>query len=244
MKVAISHPSTFSRVRRGTERFVHELGRYLAARGHEVRVITNTAGARELIPIDGYVEDRRRRLWHPLLGKAGIDASRAFLLTSLAEFARPRYDVIQACSNLDAFAAATLRRLTGVPCAYFVNALPPPVRYYQGLSGGGALFRRAVRGCSEVVALSRFIQTNLERLCGRGGIVLPVPVDTEVFRLASGARPRHPVILCAAALDDGRKGGATLMRAFDRLKARRPTARLVVSSTIPDAVREQLLGLV
>jgi hypothetical protein len=105
MRIAITHPTTFDRVRRGTERFVHELAAYMAGRGHSVRVIACKPGAWEESVLEGYVQDSHRRLWHPALGKFGVLEAHAFLITSMRELLSHQFDVVQCCSFTDAFAA-------------------------------------------------------------------------------------------------------------------------------------------
>ena len=42
MKIAFPYPAYWPYVRRGVERCTHDLGTFLASRGHEVHVITST----------------------------------------------------------------------------------------------------------------------------------------------------------------------------------------------------------
>jgi len=244
MKIAITHPATFSRIRRGTERFVHELAVYLARKGHEVRVIASKPGPRVAQLKNGYIEDCHRRLWHPSLARFGVIEAHAFLLTTLRELIRNRYDIVQCCSFTDAFAAGIAERYTHTPYVFLVNGLPPRIRYYRSLTLHGAVFHQAIHWAAEIIAISDYVQQYLDKRFRRSGVRIPVPVNTDIFKLSKGSTKERPIILCAAALDDRRKGGRVLLRAFNQLKERRPDVVLQISSAIPDSVREQLLELV
>ena len=242
MKVAITHPTTFDRVRRGTERFVHELARYLAGRGHEVTVIACKPGRRERIRKDGYVQDSHRRWWAPFLRRVGVLESHAFLASTFYSLMTNRYDVVQCCSFTDAYAAQLAARFTGVPSAFFVNAIPPRVKYYRSVSLGGSVFQSAVRGADELIPISRYVQAYCEERFGRAGSCLPVPVDVDSFAYPDKQLTHPPVLACTAALDDRRKGGNVLMRAFNRVKLRIPDLILEVWCELPSDVQDALAG--
>jgi phosphatidylinositol alpha-mannosyltransferase len=120
--------------------------------------------------------------------------------------------------------------------------MPPKVPYIRSVSTGGRIFQRAVSDADEVVALSEYMQTFLHRRFGRGGVKIPVPVDTDRFRLNRQRDHVRPIIFCAGALDDARKGGQLLMRAFDQLKESRPTAVLQLSCRLGETARANLMG--
>lgn len=244
MRIALTHPTTIARVRRGTERLIHETAMFMAGRGHDVRVIACKPGAREVTAESGYTCDVHRRLWHPMLGKLGIREEHAFVLTSLRELLRRRYDVVHAHSMGDAAGAAIARRLGGAPYVFFVNGLPPAVRYYRTISTRGAFFRRAVLAADEIICVSDYVRRYIEERFGRRGRLIPVPVDTSQFSVWEGARHDPPIVFCAAALDDHRKGGRVLMRAFNLVKRRRPEVILENASALSAQVRAELISLV
>ncbi len=223
---------------------MHELGTYLAKRGHQVTVIACKPGPSETTIRNGYVERSYRRLWSPWLGRAGITEAHAFYPVALDALLRGRYDVVQSCGSVDALAAQTAGCVTGTPHVFFVNGLPPRVRYYRTLTFGGAAFRRAVRGATEVIAISEYVQRSLNERFQRPGRRIPVPVDTRRFALCSKPRTGPPLILCTAALDDRRKGGRVLMRAFNIVKQHHADARLQIACALDNATRHELLGLV
>jgi phosphatidylinositol alpha-mannosyltransferase len=240
MRIAITNPTTWPRVRRGAERFLNELAAYLARRGHDVTVLSSKPGPREATRERGYVTDCHRRLWHPVMGKVGLLEFHVFLATLLPRLLARRFDAVHCCTFADAYAAGLARRFTGTPCVFWINALPPPIRYFRSLTLGGAVFRRAILKADEVISLSRYMHDHFQRTVGRGGMVVPVPVDVDTFKLSRERNLDRPVILCAAALDDDRKGGRVLMRAFNLLKPSLPQAELHVAARV-GAERQSLL---
>ncbi len=244
MRIALTHPTPVARVSRGTERLIHETATYMGERGHEVHIIACKPGPRELVRGERYTSDVHRRLWHPWLGKLGIREEHAFVLTSLRELLRGRYDVVHAHSMGDAAGATLARFLTRTPFVFFVNGLPPAVRYYRTVSTGGAVFGRAVASADEVICVSEYVRRYIQERFGRQGVLIPVPVDVDRFPLWEGPKHDPPIVFCAAALDDRRKGGRVLMRAFNLVKQRRPELVLQNASALSPAVRDELLALV
>lgn len=244
MRIAITHPTTSVRVRRGTERLIDETAAFMSERGHQVRIIACKPGGREIVERDGYVCDSHRRLWHPWMGRLGVREEHAFVLTSMRELLRRRYDVVHAHSMGDAAGAALARRFSGTPFVFFVNGLPPSVRYYRTISTGGSVFRRAVLAADEIICVSEYVRSYIEQRFGRRGALIPVPLSLGRFPLWQGPKQDPPVIFCAAALNDHRKGGRVLMRAFNLVKQRRPEVVLHNASAILPAVREELISLV
>jgi phosphatidylinositol alpha-mannosyltransferase len=241
MKIGLTNPTTWPWVRRGAERFLNELAVYLSNRGHEVTVISGKPGRTMVREDGGFTTICHRQLWHPVLAKAGIRESHAFFPVLLGDLLRRNFDVVLCCAFLDAYAAILARNITGVPCVFWVNSLPPPIRYVREISAGGAFFRKVVRETDEMIVLSSYMQKWFDKRHGRGGVRIPVPVDTAQFGLSTVRDHRHPVILCASSLDDLRKGGVVLLRAFDRLKRHRPGAVLQVAAAVSDARRAELL---
>lgn len=244
MKIAITNPTTWPRARRGAERFLNELAFFLAGRGHEVTVISSKPGPREVRDERGYRTICHRRLWHPIFARAGVLEFHAFYFTALVHLLRERFDVVHCCTFMDAFAARTARRFTNTPYVFWINALPPRKSYVRSLTTRGAVFCRAVVDADEPISLSRYMWDYFEDRFGRGGTILPVPVDVDRFMLNENRDHDRPIIFCAAALDDPRKGGRLLMQAFDRVKVSRPGAVLQVSCLMAESAQRALRDLV
>jgi glycosyltransferase involved in cell wall biosynthesis len=244
LRIAITAPTNWPHVRRGMERFCNELAAYLARQGHRVTLVSAKPGPSQRTDDRGFTTLTHRRLWHPALAKVGVLEFHPFALTALASLLNGSYDVVFSSTFTDAFAATLARSVTGVPCVFVVNGLPPRIPYFRSITMRGAVFGRATRNADEVVALSTFMQDDLQRRFGRRPIRIPIPVDTDLFRLSRHRAHERPAILCAAALNDARKGGRLLMRAFDTLKGIRPDATLHLSSHVSDDVRSQLIACV
>jgi len=209
-----------------------------------VTILSAQPGKSEIFQNQGYTTLMKRRLWHPWMEKAGLLEFHLFFFTTLANLPRDRYDVVLSSTFMDAYAASLVRAITGVPCVFLVNGLPPVVPYYKIRSFKGKVFQRAISRADEVIAVSRYMQTRLSERFGRGGVCIPAPVDLEAFPLSHRRDHARPIILCAAALNDYRKGGRLLMRAFDRLKSVRPEAVLQLSSQASADIRQELIELV
>lgn len=244
MRIAITNPTNWPQVRRGTERFINDLARYLGASGHDVTIVSAHPGRPTQRTEQGYTVAMKRRLWLPWMARHGVLEFHAFFLTALAELLRHRYDVVLCCTFMDAYAATLARRVTGTPCVFWVNGLPTPITYVRARSMKGAFFRRAVQGADEVVALSGYMQAYLKEHFGRAGTTIPVPVALDRFPLASGRDTCRPVIACTAALEDRRKGARVLMRAFARVKQSEPGAVLAISCHTGEALRKELIEIV
>lgn len=239
MRIAITNPTTWPYLKRGVERFINELAYYLAEQGHEVTIIAGKPGRTEVVVDRGYTTIYARRLWHPALQKVGILEFHAFFFQALARLLRRRYDVIFCCTFMDGFAAKLARSITGTPYVFTCFALPPKVQHFRSLTMKGAIFKRTVFGADAFLTISRYVSDYFKQRWEIDSIVQPLPVDTTRFHAVKRSSDAPPVILCAAALNDPRKGGRILMRAFDRLKSRRPNLQLQIAWTLrPDLLRE------
>ena len=244
MRIGITSPTNWPLVRRGAERFINELAAFLAARGHEVTLISVHPGKTETRRENGFTTVMYKRLWHPIMSRAGLLEFHPFFLTTLGALPRRSFDVLLCTSFMDAYAAIQLRRFTGVPCIFWVNGLPPLVHYYKTFTLKGAVFRRTLLQADEVVALSSYMQKRLGDGFGRAGVRIPPPVEMNAFPLVTGRDHTRPTILCAAALEDQRKGGRFLMRGFNRLKQRCPSAVLNLSGETSEGTARALLEMV
>lgn len=244
MKIAITHPTDWPRVYRGTERFMNELASFLSGRGHAVTILSQHAGPKKVDRRGRHRAVYLRRLWHPLLERAGVREIYPFVLPCTVALLGERYDVVHCCSFADATAASLARTVTGTPFVLWVNGVPQPDRSPRRFRPGLALFRRAMGKADRVIVLSRFLEGFVEGFCANPPVRIPVPVDLERFRLSRDRDHERPVILCAAALGDRWKGGRALMLAFNRVKEVHPLARLHVARGLDEARKGPLLSLV
>lgn len=244
MKVAITTPTNWPEVRRGAERFANELAADLTRRGHEVTIICGTPERGSACNSFGYRTVRHQRWWHPLMARFGLLEFHMFFFPCLIHLLRERFDVVVSLTFMDALAALVARRFTGSKVFLMLNGIPPRRAYFRSLTLKGAFFRRAVLGSDQVVAVSNFVREYLESRWGRPCLALPPPVDCERFRPHPQPASTDPLIVCAAALDDARKGGRCLMRAFNLVKRLRPSAKLQLGSPISADLEAELMQLV
>ena len=228
MRIAVTHPTRWPKVRRGAERFTDELSRYLLSKGHTAVAVgqdENGLAHRlwQAIP--------RPRRFRDLTGYDTILPLRRFLL-------QHRFDVVQSLHFTDGF-ASTLARGGGHRTCFYVTGPPipsalrrvPPDRY---------LVARAIRRADKVLVPSQYVAGIVREFYDRDPTVLPVPVDIEQFRPIAASPQEPATVLGVAAFDDIRKGVRPLVRAFVRLKGRIPELRLVLSGQMRPELRREL----
>ena len=238
LQVALLSPCFWPEVRRGGERFVHELGIGLNRRGHRARLITSHRGAFErgveeglpLIrlprPPDGRLE--RRRFEHHL----------THVPLTYAALRGGRYDVAHAVYPTDALAAARWTAKTGRPSVLSYLGIPDRV----GLVNRRRrveITQKALEGCTAVTALSKAAADEFWRTLGYEARVIPPGVDVDSFR-PDGVRAEQPTIFCAADPAEPRKRVDLLVEAFALVRRDRPDARLVLSRPRDPEVARQL----
>jgi glycosyltransferase involved in cell wall biosynthesis len=223
-------PCYWPEVRRGTERFVHELTAGLLADGHRPRVVTSRPGLRfSTGEIDGVpvtwvprLPDRRLRqrrledhLTHGPFAYAALRAGDA--------------EVAHAYHTTDAIAAARWSEHTGRPALWSYMGVPDFV---------GLRHRRkrldmtlaALRGTAATVALSQYAADAFEQVLGYQARLIPPGVDLDRFPLGS-ERTEEPTVVCTAAVSEPRKRVGMLVEAWEAVRRVHPGARLLLDRT-------------
>ena len=109
MRIALTHPTCWPEVRRGSERVVHDLGVSLASRGHDVTLLTSHRGTRSITVEDGVTVVRRRRPARPRAARRYEDLIES--APGLAwELQGDRFDVVHAFFPVDGWVASLMRR--------------------------------------------------------------------------------------------------------------------------------------
>lgn len=219
MKVLLSHLYSWPEVRRGGERYLHELGAALQRAGHDVRIVTTATVASDDEILGVRVTRLRRR------GKDFYANEAAFARQLLLTNVRGDADVWHALGTADAAAAARLSKLRKTRSVY--TDLGGPLRSYRSSRPDHPRFDYAVKNLDAYVCLSQATADLLTRDYGRAGVVVNGGVDLEQFQPSA---PRHevPTVLFASANDEPRKNLPLLLAAFDALLATR-SARLVLA---------------
>ncbi|HVY08674.1 MAG TPA: glycosyltransferase family 4 protein [Mycobacteriales bacterium] len=229
MRIAIVHPFTWVDVRRGGERYAHDLAAWLAHQGHDVdyvtggpeHSITTEAGAR-LVRLHHRHGDRLTGL--------GVSKLETFGVTALPWLARHRYDVVHAFVP----SAAVAARLAGQRTVF--TAIGHPTRTMQGRER--RLLRRAGRMAHVTTALSQSAATAVSMITGRPARVVNPGVRLDVFTPNLQPRTGPPRILFAAHAGEPRKRFTDLTVAMHQVQQELPAARLQFSGggALPDDV--------
>lgn len=218
MRIAITHPYCWPEVRRGAERMIVETARSLAARGHEVTVLTASTEP-GTTSVDGYLVRRFRRRFDERFRH-----ERWFGLRILPALLRGRFDVVHSLMPPDAVAAIRTRRC-GHRTVY--EELGNPVRSaIEGRPDERARVR-VIEDVDVYGCMSDFSRHFLEHDWGRDGVVIPGGVRTAEF----GRRTRHPepTVLFSGALDAPEKHVALLLEAVALVADVEPAIRLQLS---------------
>ncbi len=171
MKIAVVHPYPWPEVRRGAERYLDDLSRYLTGQGHEVTIVTGaprrTIGGAEParrteLRGDGVTLERRPRFGGGPTGRFGVTQMETFGAMALGPLARLRPDVVHALTPTAALAGVLLRR----PTLYTVLGHPDTEQLPTQALPRRA-FRLAVRHATAAATLSRASAAALAASVGR-----------------------------------------------------------------------------
>ncbi len=226
-RVALLSPCFWPEVRRGSERFVHELAQGLLADGHRPELITSHRGRPSRRVEEGLPVLRLPRPPDGRLRRRMLEDHLTHVPLSAAALMAGGYDVAHAVYPTDALAAAWWGRRTGRPAILSYMGIP---------DHAGLLMRRrrleitqrALRDCDAVVALSRYAADAFRAWLGHEVPVIHPGVDLRAFT-PGRARAPHPTIVCAASFNEGRKRVGLLIEAFSLVRREHRDARLVLS---------------
>ncbi len=246
MRIAVTHPTCWPEVRRGAERHLDDIGRVLAARGHEVTAISTGP--------DGPGEEARGAVRHVFLQRRSPAALfvrtgqvnflhgfawelRRFLLTE-------PFDAVFCLGWHDALGALAARR-GGARFRLALELIGIPIRrYFRRTPLDGLLFARVLSGVDVLTVVSRFAAERLRAEYGFEGVLLPSPIDTAAFSavpkpVSDGCRR----VLFVGDADEPRKGALLLARAYAMARPRLgPLARLGYSGRLSEATRAMILA--
>lgn len=220
MRIALVHAHAWPEVRRGGERYVHDLAWYLGGRGHQVEVITGTTGAAS-VEVDGTVV--HRRVHHPerrlatRLGAAPPETIGFHVLRPLL----PRFDVVHAFTESTAVAA----KLTGHRTVY-TNLGFPDRGWLASQPRAWRWFRTATRLADATTAVSGSAAARVAQLSGRAALGLFPGIRLDAFEPELRPRSGPPTILFASAQHERGKGLDVLLAAVLLLLERHPDVRL------------------
>ena len=227
LRVLLTHAYCWPEVRRGAERYIHELGAALVDAGHDVQIAATATTPSSGTVLDVPVRRLRRRRGPARFGEFASEV--AFGREVLLRHVLDPIDVWHAFGTGDAAAAAFLSKMRLWPRVRSVYTdLGGPVRSYREMRPDHRLFQYAVRNLDAYLCLSEATRTVLESDYDRRGLVVGGGVDVQRFRPVS-PRSEVPVLLFMSAVDDARKNLPLLLAAFELLLAARPEVRLMLA---------------
>jgi glycosyltransferase involved in cell wall biosynthesis len=199
---------------------------YLAARGHEVDIITSKPGAAK-VAYDGLARVvYLKQFSHPLTYRYGpLVRLYAFGLGALSHVVQGKYDVAHLWSYSSLVAAPFLKRFGGLPYLYHLIVR----KHYWPGRVDRVIFSQLMKQANKVAALTPDGAREAEEWYGVPCDVLPPPVDMTRFRPCAPKDLSRPEVLFTGDLGDPRKGGPLLLRAWDEIHRRCPEARLVLA---------------
>lgn len=210
MRILLTHQYAWPEVRRGTERYLHELAGALADAGHAVTIRT-TAPVASRYEVRG-VEVRawrRRRVADHRLG--GISDGILFAAQSLVDAVPRRFDVWHANGAVDAAAAAQWSRLPGSGRSVFTDHGFPAARSRKDRPDR-PFHEHVVRSVDTYICVSRAAARYLQQDYGRTARVRSGGIDTSAFTPAD-ERGADRVVLFVGDADEERKGVTELVAA-------------------------------
>ncbi len=232
MRLVLTHPYCWPEVRRGTERNVDIMLRYLARRGHDVTLVSTRNGGAGVEKACSTTKIFGPRLWSPLMGKMRIQPQHTFFLTALRELRRLSADAVHAFFYSDSLAASMLRRKNPWRSILQLNGIALPGISCYRMPPEGWMIRTAIERADEFIVCSRFIQELAMEHFGRKPIVLSPPLEMENWPCGNGPPDGRPTLLAVADFEVRRKGVRVLVRAFDKVKRELPSAVLRLSGRI------------
>jgi phosphatidylinositol alpha-mannosyltransferase len=228
MRIALLHPTYWPEVRRGSERVVHDLGVNLAARDHEVTLITSHRGRPRTTIEEGMRVIRARRPPTPP-GSGVYDYHLVNAPNVAVHLRRGDFDVVHAFFPVDAWVAVRLRRRGGSPVIATLHGMPTR-RYLVARRYRLEMLRAVAAGADECTVLSEAAADHFRRYLLREPRVLPPGVSTGAFAGdGAPAGEAEAALFCPASLGDPRKRGELLIAAFGELRRRRPRLRLLLA---------------
>ncbi|HWE68378.1 MAG TPA: glycosyltransferase family 4 protein [Acidimicrobiales bacterium] len=220
MKLAVTHPYSWPEVRRGAERIIVETARCMAARGHQVTILTAGAKA-ERRHEDGVTTVKFRRMFDEPSRHERWFGSRI-----VPHLLRGRFDAVHSMMAYDALAVVRTRRFTGTRSVY--EELGSPLKWYWDTISDGKVRARLVHDVDVYGCMSNFSLDILMSEWGRAGDLIPGGVRLSEFTSTQPLESR-PTILFSGALSEPRKGLGDLLAAAELLMDEYPDLQLWLS---------------
>jgi len=240
VRIALLHPFSWPEVRRGGERYAHDLAWWLSSAGHDVDYICS-APTRSVDQLDGARIVRLACRNPQALGSRGLSWHESFGRVVAPWLAHHRYDVVHAMDPYAAITAAFVRQRVVYTAIGHPDPLNKPERRKDR-----ATFARAMRAVDISIALSASAAAAARDLTGHRPRVLTPGVRTDVFAPALRPRIGPAKLLFAADPNDPRKRLNVVLNAMPAVLKALPDARLVLGGggalpvSVPPIVRDAI----
>jgi phosphatidylinositol alpha-mannosyltransferase len=240
MNILLTNPFSWPYVRRGSERFLHELSCYLASRGHDVTVLTSTPGSQEEVSRENRLLTVRKPQIASLAAKLmRLAPEKSFPIRCLPFMLRNSFDITHCLYFYDGCAAGVASLFSRKPYVLHITGIPLK-RFFRRRPWDYAALKFSLSQAAEVVVPSQLALEYLETEFGYHATLLPPPCDLECFPLATSRDLDRPRIVCLGAFGERRKGARVMLAAFHLLKKHVPNAVLQYSGDMPASVRKEL----
>jgi phosphatidyl-myo-inositol alpha-mannosyltransferase len=225
LRIVLTHVYAWPEVRRGGERYLHEVAAGLAANGHRVEILsTAPAKARRRIEGVDVTYLRRRHVARDRFGEQADEVN--FAAAAFARLALKPFDVWHALGTADAAAAAAASRFRRGRSVY--TDLGITARSWRQHRRDHRFYSYAVKHLDEYICLSDAARRSVLADYGRDAHVLGGGVDLRAF---APARERNPVpaLLFTSDVTEPRKNFALLLEAIAVLAGRGTEVELWVA---------------
>ncbi|MEO7142883.1 MAG: glycosyltransferase family 4 protein, partial [Bryobacteraceae bacterium] len=242
MKIAITHPYCWPYVRRGNERNIEELARWLTGRGHTVTTISTKPGKGSVEQTEFGERRLHRGVGGPLLARLRLDERHTSFFSSYASLVSVQPDVVHSWYFSDGLASTCARSRTRHRAVLQINGVPVPgYSCYRWYPPDAWTNRQAARRSDATIACSQFIRGLAREQYGIDPVVIPPPVNMERYQFGDGPPSGRPAILGVADFNVRRKGIRVLIRAFKRIKSQSPDAVLRIAGALSEHVKAEVL---
>jgi glycosyltransferase involved in cell wall biosynthesis len=246
MRIVITHPFCWPYVRRGAERNIAELACYLTRRGHDVVTVSSKPDGE---PVEELGDGGRRLIRpaarFPLMSRLRLKTEHTFYLTCGRVLKELDADVVHSLFYTDALAASRFKNSHNYRTVYQVHGVAiPGVSCYRWFPPEGWMMKEAAQRADRVYAVSEYVREQARKFYRRDVEMLWSPVDLTEFTIGRGPQDGRPTILAVANFDLRYKGVRALVKSFQLVKDRLPSALLRLSGHISAEVEKEVLSSV
>ena len=214
LRVVLSHAYCWPEVRRGGERYLHEVGAALVRAGHDVRILSTAVTPSQMSVHGVPVTQLRRRALAPR--RFGPHAEETAFGIQAGLWMTPRnVHVWHALGVPDAAAASVLARVRGFRSV--TTALGFPLKWYWDQRPDRRLHELVAKRVDSYICLSRAAAAGLYEGWGRAAEIVGGGVATGRF-VPAAARQDRPTLLYSGILNEERKHLAVLLEAVAILR--------------------------